>query len=274
MPEKVYSLGIIGCGNMGEAILKGVLNSSLFLPSKVLVSDKKEKRRKYLKEKYKVEVTPDNLQVAGNSQRVLLAVKPQDMEEVVTEIRETLKGEILLISIAAGISTSYLEKRIGKKIPVVRIMPNLPLKVKKGICAISGGKYARERHLEETKKIFSSVGEVFQVGEELMDGVTALFGSGPAYVFYFLESLIESGKEMGLPLSWVEKLSPLLVEGALKLLSQEKESPRSLRLKVTSPGGTTERALSFLKEKRWKEILKEAIKKASQRSKELGKIFS
>ena len=264
-------LGIIGCGNMGEAILKGVLERKLFSTSQSFISDISKERLSYIREEYGVNITRSNKEVVEKASVILLAVKPQEMNSLLEEIKSEWREDKLAISIAAGIKISKILEKLGRA-KVVRVMPNLCVKVKKGITAMASSSNVDERSKELARKVFSSIGEVVEVEERLMDAVTALSGSGPAYVFYFLESLMEAGVTLGFSPSLAYLLSFKTLEGAVELLKGG-ESPATLRKRITSKGGTTEKALKYLEEKKFKEIVKEALGKAYLRSKELSEKY-
>ena len=184
------------------------------------------------------------------------------------EVSSALDESKLVISIAAGITTSFIEQKIGENIPLVRVMPNLCALSGEGVSAYCLGKSARQQDEEVTQQILKSVGQVSKVEEELMDAVTALSGSGPAYVCYLLEAMIEAGKRLGLGESSSRTLSLQTLLGTAKMIAEGGE-PSQLRERVTSPGGTTQAAIKVLEDKKWKQIFIEAIERAAARSKEL-----
>ncbi len=259
-------IGIIGCGNMGEALIRGMMGGG-FSPKAIFASDIRKERLNYIKKKAKVNIFSDGKKIAEKCSVIIIAVKPKDIKEILEKIRNFLNKKKTLISIAAGISTKFIEKIVGKEIPVIRVMPNTPALVGKGVSAISKGKYAKRNHISIAKTIMKSVGSVFEIKENLMDKVTAISGSGPAYLFYFTEGLIKAAKEFGIP----EDFALKTIFGSAKLLEETGEKPEILRKKVTSPGGTTEAAIGWLEKKNWKKILTQAIKKAKEKSKKLGK---
>lgn len=264
-------IGLIGCGNMGEALLAGLIKNEEFRNEDIAVSEKQEGKLNSLKNKYTgVNFTNNNKSTVENSEVIILAVKPQDMEALLKEISPSLKTSQLLISIAAGIKISFIEKNIPSSIPVVRAMPNLPALICEGISAYSTSQTISEENEEIAEKILRSVGKAIKIEEDKLDAVTAISGSGPAYIFYILESMMEAGEKLGLSKEQSKNLSVQTILGAAKMIEQG-ECPADMRKKVTSPNGTTEAALKVLFNKEWKEVLIEAIKKAEQRSKELSK---
>jgi len=263
-------IGIIGCGNMGEALLAslaGIVEKSTAL----MVSEFDAKRRGYLQGKYRMIVETDNNEVVKFADVIIVAVKPKDFEGLLkNEICCGVSGEKIVISIAAGVTTKYIESVIGKDIPVIRAMPNMGALIGHAVSSLSAGSSVKKADMELAKEIFSSIGDVVEVDERLVDAVTAVSGSGPAYFFYFIESLYEVAEELGLPREIAKKLVLKTALGSVKLLHDLKEEPASLRKKVTSKGGTTEAAFKVLERKKVKHIIKAAVKEACKRSKELS----
>ncbi len=267
-------VGIIGGGQMAEALLKGFLDKKLFSSVDILISEPFKKRREYLEEFYNIKTTGDNTLILKEKAIVILAVKPQVMEEVLREIRDFIEVKRhLLITIAAGLPLKFYEKRLPFQTKIVRVMPNTCALVHKSISAISKGIYATEEDLEKVEELFSVVGEVVRVGEEYMDAVTALSGSGPAYLALFLEALIEAGVRCGLPRDLSEKLSLGFIEGTLSMIKKTKKNPYEIKAMVTSPGGTTISALHVFYERGFPGMVMSAIFKAYERSKEISKTY-
>jgi len=263
-------VAFIGCGNMGSVLISGTLSSGLISKDKVLVTDIRPERLEYIREREGISITEKNREAVEKSDVIVLAVKPQVIGKVLSEIRDVVTGDKVIISIAAGITTGFIEEALGKEVPVVRVMPNTPCLVKTGASGISPGKYAGEEEETIAEEMFRGVGIVVKVPEQMLDAVTALSGSGPAYIFYIIESLIEAGMEMGLSEDDARKLVSQTVLGAARMFVETGESPQVLRAKVTSPGGTTEAALKYLEEKGFQKILIAAVKEAAKRSKELS----
>lgn len=264
-------IGIIGCGNMGEAILSR-LSNILEKSVSIMVSEFDAKRRDYIQSKYKMIVEIDNNEVVKFADVIILAVKPKDLEAV-------LRGEVccgaskgkLLISIAAGITTKYIESIVGEDVPVIRIMPNMGATIGESVSSISPGSAVKPKHMELAKEIFLTIGDIVEVDEGLIDAVTAVSGSGPAYFFYTIEALIEAGCAAGLKEDVAKRLVLKTALGSAKLLEILKEPPAVLRSRVTSKGGTTEAAIKVFESKKFKNIIKAAVKAARMRSKELQK---
>jgi len=255
-------IGIIGCGNMGSAILRQ--NSGL------LVFDKDTKKTKALKKKYRVKVAFDNQELIQKSNIVIVAVKPQDIDEVLKEIKSVISDE-LIISIAAGITTRYIENKIGGQVKVVRVMPNIAAQVKSGITAICKGSFAKNSDLIIAEGIFQSLGKVVRVKENHLDAFTAIAGSGPAYFFYFIEALTDAGKKVGFSERELLYFVKEVAKGSIKLLEETGLSAKDLREKVTSRGGTTEAALNVFKHERLNEIVRKAVFKAIIRARQLSR---
>lgn len=264
-------IGIIGCGNMGEAIfsrLAQVADKSTAL----MVSEMDAARRDAIMAKYKIIVEVDNNYVVKYSDIIILAVKPKDLESVLTqEVCCGISPSKLLISIVAGITTKHIESVVGKDIPVIRVMPNMPAIIGEAISSISAGASATKEHMDATREIFSMIGDVVEVDEKMVDAVTAISGSGPAYFFCFIEMLIDAAKKLKLDPKTAEMLVVKTAIGSVKLLDALKEEPARLRHRVTSKGGTTEAALKVFNRKKLKKIIQEAVTAACKRSKELSK---
>lgn len=255
-------IGIIGCGNMGGAIISQNQNAIVF--------DKDRKKIGNIKKKFSVKVAFDSQDLVKKSNIVIIAVKPQDIDGVLEEIKSVINRQ-LIISIAAGITTKYIENKIGGKIRVIRVMPNIAAQVKSGISAICKGKFAKNNDLKVTEKIFTKIGKVAKVKEKDIDAFTAIAGTGPAYFFYFIEALADAGKKLGFKEKQMADFVIEVAKGSIKLLVEVKLSARELRERVTSKGGTTEAALNVFKHDRFNQIIKEAVLKAAQRAKQLSR---
>ncbi len=276
-------LGFIGAGNMGEALIGAVIKSGLFEPSAILASDSNRQRLEFLSAEYDIRVTDDNLGLFLENDIIVLAVKPQQVAQVISDITAQKAFDVinrkLVISIAAGITIKKIETLLYEpldeskraKLPVIRVMPNTPALVLKGMSGLSPNRYVSREEMIIAGTILEAAGTALEFKEELLDAVTALSGSGPAYVFYLLESMIQGGLDVGLSQEDSRTLSIATLKGALALLEELKESPESLRKKVTSPGGTTEAALNVMEAGAVKQIIIKAIAAAARRSKELGK---
>ncbi|MFH1190218.1 MAG: pyrroline-5-carboxylate reductase [Candidatus Omnitrophota bacterium] len=264
-------IGIIGCGNMGEAIFSR-LSQAMEKSTSLMVSEMDYARRSAIQDKYRIIVAIDNNYLVKYCDVIILAVKPKYIESVLgREVCCGMSPDKLLISIAAGITTKHIESVVGKDIPVIRVMPNMPAVIGEAISSISAGASAAKEHMALAREIFSMIGTVVEVEEGLVDAVTAISGSGPAYFFYFIESLIEAAGKLKLDGATARELVIKTALGSAKLLDRSKEDPALLRRKVTSKGGTTEAALKVFDAKKLKNIVCSAAEAACKRSGEMSK---
>jgi len=265
-------IGFVGAGNMGEALIKGMLLSQSLGPQQLLASDKVSQRLNYLTETYKIKVFKKNSEVVRRSDVIILAVKPQNLEEALKEMREGFSKDKLLISILAGIPVGKLQGILKRGARVIRAMPNAPALVQEGATAIFRGDQATEKDVQIARRIFDSVGKTIILQDEsLMDAVTGLSGSGPAYVFVILEALSDGGVAMGLSREVATNLAIQTIAGAAKLARESRKHPGELKDMITSPGGTTIVGLKKLEEGGLRASLMEAVEAATLRSKELSK---
>jgi len=265
-----YKLGVIGAGNMAEALLRGVIASDFLPRDAIIAADPSAERRKLLADDLEIACGQDNT-VPGACERIVLAVKPQVMLDALQSIAPVVREDALVITIAAGTKTSLLDRELDGKARLVRVMPNTPMLVRMGISAVAAGPRATEDELEWTCGLFGASGQTVRVTEEMMDAVTAVSGSGPAYFFYIIEAMTSAGIADGLPPDVAAKLSIQTCAGAGKLLLETGEKPEVLRARVTSPGGTTQRAIETLEAAGARQILIDAVRAATARGKELGK---
>ena len=263
-------IGFLGAGNMAEALMKGLIQAKLVTPSKLIASDISVSRRKHILSTLKVKTTEDNKIIVKNAEILIVAVKPNVVEPLFTEVGSLIKPSQLIITIAAGIPTTKIEKKISSGIPVIRVMPNTPALVLQGISALAAGTSAKKEHMDLAQSILGAVGKVVVLPEYLLDTVTGLSGSGPAYVFQFIESLADGGVKEGLPKDVALLLATQTVLGSAKMLLETKEHPASLRDKVTSPGGTTIAGLHSLENGKFRATIMNAVSAATHRSKELS----
>jgi len=250
---------------MAEAMIKGMTSQGM---KDILVSDPKEERRQYIRKNYNVETTESNTQIVTSCDIIILAVKPQNMDEVIEEIGEEVTDNKTVVSIAAGITLAFLSSKLKTK-KLIRVMPNTPALVQKGMTVMSLCECFSDRDMAVVREIFMSIGEVITLPEKYMNAVTAVSGSGPAFIAYFIEGMIESGIKLGLKNDDARILAVQTAIGTSQLLDTGM-SPSKLREMVTSPGGTTAAGLKILYEKGFKDILSAAIEAAKNRSKELG----
>lgn len=262
-------LAVLGAGNMGGAMVAGLLSGKVLRATQVTIADVDAARRGALQKKFGVRTEKNNRAAAQDADVLALCVKPQQMAPVLAELAGHVGPKTWVISVAAGVRTESIERVLGK-VPVVRVMPNTPALLRAGALVFSLGRYAGPRHEAVTKKLLTSLGRVWKVREDQMDAVTALSGSGPAYVFYLAECLASSGTKVGLDPAMAEALARQTVYGAGRMLAETVEPAAELRRRVTSPGGTTEAALKVLIESGLAKTFERALLAARQRSQELS----
>ncbi len=271
---KDKKISFIGSGNMAEALIKGLMSSSTIESTNIFASDMNKERLKYIHNEYKVQLASDNIEATQKADILILAVKPQVMHEVTDQISASVDSSKLVISIAAGVGLETIQKSLdkkgSKKLHLIRAMPNTPALVQTGVTALSKGINSTEEDLNRAIEIFSAVGKVVEVDESLMDAVTGLSGSGPAYIFLIIDALASAGVKEGLPRDIAMTLSLQTVLGAAKLASESGEQPEELIDRVSSPGGTTVAGMRSLEEGKLKAVLINAVEAATRRSKELG----
>ena len=265
------TLAIFGAGKLGEALLSGLLRAGRPVED-VVVVERVPERAAYLKERYGVDAVSVG-DAAARGRTLIIAVKPQDIGELLTDLAEVITPDHLVVTVAAGIPTAYIERMLGEDIPVVRVMPNTPALVDQAMSAISAGAHADERHLVATEAILSPVGKVLRLPEKQLDAVTALSGSGPAYFFFLVEAMIDAGILLGLPRQVAHELIVQTAIGSAIMLRDSGEHPVQLREAVTSPGGTTIMAIRELEKHGVRAALLAAIEAARDRSVELGKLY-
>jgi pyrroline-5-carboxylate reductase len=271
MSLKGKTLGFVGAGAMGEALMKGLVEAGLVAPGAVHAFDPRADRMAELSQRYGIRWARSNAEVVREADVVILAVKPQIMSAVLGEVRPALERRTLVISIAAGVSTHRLREALGGGTRIIRVMPNTPALVLEGATAIARGQGLEPGDLETAEELFSAVGKVVVLDEELMDAVTGLSGSGPAYVAIVIESLADGGVKMGLDRATAMTLATQTVLGAARLLSQTGMHPGALKDMVSSPGGTTIAGIAGLEEGGIRTTLIQAVERATARSRELGR---
>ena len=270
MSIKGQKVGFIGGGNMGEALIKGLLAAELVPATEVYASDVSLERLRSLDQQYGVQLREDNGALVRDVDIVILAVKPQIMAPVVRQIAPAVTRKKLLISIAAGVSTTTIRAALGKEARLIRVMPNTPALVLEGVTAIAKAEGLEPGDLDTAAEIFSAVGRVVTLDEDLMDAVTGLSGSGPAYVAVVVESLADGGVKMGLDRITAMTLATQTVLGAAKLMLETGMHPGALKDMVASPGGTTIAGIAAMEEGGIRNTLIKAVERATQRSRELG----
>ena len=267
------TIGFLGGGNMAEALIKGVTAAKVYEPENIFVSDIRPERLQLLAKEYQVQTVDSNPALAERVDILMLSVKPQNMTEALESIKDALKPDTLVISIAAGVKVANIAAVLGD-IATVRVMPNTPALISEGASALFANDKAKPM-MEKAMSIFSAVGKAVIVDDEgLIDAVTAVSGSGPAYYFLLMEEMIKAAGQLGLPDNVAKELVLQTAKGAALLATsadQKGESPAELRRKVTSPGGTTEAALKVFADGKISELISAAIKRARDRSQELSK---
>jgi len=264
-------VGFIGAGNMAEALIKGLISSKLISKKDITASDISEERKNYISKKYGVTINKNNKTLVKESEIVILSVKPNNIKTVLKEISSSVTANKIIISIAAGIPTTLISKMLSKDRKVVRVMPNTPALVLEGASAIYFSNKLNDREKEQVLKIFNAIGKTFTIEkEDLMNGVTALSGSGPAFVSLFIEALSDGGGKTGLPRTTALQLAVQTVLGAAKLISEENIHPAVLKDMVSSPAGTTIEGLAELEVNGFRGNVISAIEAAEHRSRELS----
>jgi pyrroline-5-carboxylate reductase len=263
-------VAILGAGRLGESMLRGLLSTGWREPHEVVVTSRRAERRDALATLYGVDATPDNAAATRDARLVVLSVKPQDTATVLGEIAASVSPEQTLLSVAAGVTTPAIESRLPEGARVVRAMPNAPALVHEGIAGLCGGEHARDEDLEMATSALGHLGAVVRVAEDDMDAVTALSGSGPAYFALLAEAMIEAGLLLGLSRDVSTRLVVQTMFGSARLLRDEQMHPVELREAVTSPGGTTTRAIRELERSGVRAAFLNAINAATERSRELA----
>jgi pyrroline-5-carboxylate reductase len=267
-----FELGFIGAGNMAEGIVAGVLRQKVLAAGQIIVSDPVEARRQLFAEHFGVTVTDDNRRAASESRCIMLAVKPQSFDDVIRPMADAITPQHLLVSIMAGMGTKRIAAAVGPAgVRVVRVMPNLPIRLGAGIAGIYGGEHATPDDIAFVQRIFDAGGQSIVVKDEsLIDAVTAVSGSGPAYFYYVVEAMAAGGTEAGLSPTDALKLAEHACLGAARMMIETGEAPSELRRKVTSKGGTTQAAIEHMDRAGVGRAIREAVKAAFTRGQELG----
>lgn len=265
-----YQFGVIGAGNMGTAILRGLVESGNMTAGAIVAYDPDMKREQLLALDLGILCAQDN-RLPASCPYVLLSVKPQMVGPVLEEIAATVSDDTVIISIAAGITTQYIDKKLNGKGRIIRAMPNTPMLVGSGVSAIAAGPRASHEDVHWAQRLFAASGLAVVMEESQIDAVTGLSGSGPAYLFYLIEAMTKAGEAEGLDHDLAELLATQTCIGAGKLLAKTRKPPEQLRKMVTTPGGTTEAAITHMDGNNVSQCIAEAIGKATARSRELGR---
>ncbi|MGP6174792.1 pyrroline-5-carboxylate reductase [Corynebacterium sp. A21] len=266
------SIAVIGGGNIGEALISGFIASGM-APTNIKVTNRSEERGRQLEERYGIQSLQDNAQAVGDADVVFLCVKPKGILDMLTEISPALDdndGDTIVVSMAAGVSLPAMEDAVSAGTPVVRVMPNTPMLVRQGMCAIAPGRFTIEEQVSVVADLLRAVGDVRVVAESDMDAVTAMSGSSPAYIYLVAESLIDAGVSLGLTRDAAQELAVSAIHGASTMLKESGDDPTTLRAKVSSPAGTTVAALRELEESGIRGAFFRAAEACAVRSAELG----
>ncbi|MGW4638235.1 pyrroline-5-carboxylate reductase [Sphaerisporangium sp. NPDC004334] len=261
-------IAILGTGKMGEALLSGLLRAGV-KRDEIVATARREERAQALRERHGVRVV-SNSEAAKIGETLILAVKPQDMAALLTEIAPHVPAGKLVVTVAAGITTSFVESRLGDEVPVVRVMSNTPVLVDEAMSVISAGAHAAETHLRHAEDLLSPVGKVLRIPESQQDAATALSGSGPAYFFYLVEAMVDAGILLGMPRAAALDMVTQSIVGAAIMLRDSGQHPVILREAVTSPGGTTIAAIAELERHSVRAAFLAAIEAARDRSRQLA----
>ncbi len=264
-------LGFIGAGNMAEAMIRGIIRNQVVQPDQIMASDISVQREKHLKKSFDIRIAKGNSSLVDKSSVIFLAVKPQAVQSVLKDIRGVTGPDKLLVSIVAGVPIRALREGLPKDPRIVRTMPNTPATVMEGAMAIAHDSPALPEDLETVETLFRPIGRTVRIEEKLIDAVTGLSGSGPAYVFMILEALADGGVKMGLPRDVSEILAAQTLLGSAKLYLETRTNPGQLKCMVTSPGGTTISGIHELEKGGLRATLMNAVEAATKRSMELGK---
>ncbi|MFD3158530.1 pyrroline-5-carboxylate reductase [Haloimpatiens sp. FM7330] len=264
-------VGFIGCGNMGGAMMRGLVKSKLVSPQNIIVGDLNEKRLEQVKKEFGVEITTDNKEVAKKADILILSVKPNIYKIVVDTIKDSVKEDVVVITIAAGKGIEETEELFGKKLKVIKVMPNTPALVGEGMAAICPNERVSKEELEEAVSIFESFGKAEVLDEKYMDGVTAVSGSSPAYVFMFIEAMADAAVLEGIPRTKAYKMAAQAVLGSAKMVLETGKHPAELKDMVCSPAGTTIEAVGVLEERGFRSAVIEAMKACAEKSREMSK---
>ena len=267
-------IAILGIGNMGSALMKGIINAKLTPPKKIIACDIDLPRLQAIAAEWKIHIAADLGAAAEVSEILLLCVKPQTLASVLQTIKPVIRPDHLVISIVAGVRIEFIQQMLGTKLGIVRAMPNIAATVDEGAAALAYGEHVSAEQQEIAKSIFEAVGDAVVVPEDQLDAVTGLSGSGPAYIYMVIEALIDGGVKMGLSRDIATKLAIQTVLGSAKLAKTSRLHPAILRDQVTTPGGTTINAIHELESHGLRAMLINAVVTATERSKELSKLLN
>lgn len=264
-------LGFIGCGNMAQAMITGILTQKVVSPQELIVSNPREEKTAKLKDEFGIITTTDNREVAKQSDILVLSVKPQVYPVVIKEIRDEVSSEQIIVTIAAGVSMEAAERQFGKEVKIVRVMPNTPALVGEGMSGLCCNEYVTEEEFDLVHKIFESFGKAEKITENLMDAVVGVSGSGPAYVYMFIEAMADAAVAQGLPRKQAYTFAAQTLLGSAKMVLETGQHPGELKDAVCSPAGTTIEAVNVLEKKGMRSAVIEAVTAAAKKNHQLGK---
>lgn len=267
--ESLGRIAVLGAGKIGESLVGGLVATGLVPRGDVVATARHPERLQSISDRLGIEVTPRNDRAVRGARLILLAVKPQAMGEVLRDIGRHVRRDQIVISVAASVGTSYIEKRLRPGVPVVRAMPNTPCLIRQGMTVLAGGRHARPEHLELARRVFAPLGRCLMLDERHMDAVTGLSASGPAYIYVVIESLAEGGVKVGLPRDVATTLAAQMVLGSAAMVLESGEHPAKLKDIVTTPDGCTIDGLLELEEGGLRVTLIKAVVRASRRAGEL-----
>ncbi|MEK5444041.1 MULTISPECIES: pyrroline-5-carboxylate reductase [unclassified Fredinandcohnia] len=263
-------IGFIGCGKMAQAMIQGIIASEVVTPQQIIVSAKTEKTLQFVKKTYEVGTSLKNIEVATHADYLFLAVKPDLYAEVINEVKEVVKEEAIIITIAAGITLDFIENQFKKPIKAVRSMPNTPSLVGEGMSALCENSYVTTEDLSEITQLFDGFGKTEVIEERLMDAIPAVSGSSPAYAYLFIEALADGAVMQGIPRKQAYKLASQAILGAAKMVLETEKHPGELKDDVCTPGGSTIQAIATLEERGFRAAIIAAMESCTRKSKELS----
>lgn len=264
------NIGFIGCGHMASAIIKGIIDSGFLSNENVSASEASQEFAQQKQEELGIKIYTDNKFLAKNSEVIVLATKPNAVKDVLAEIKDELTEEKLIISIAAGVSTNTIETELGKKIAIIRVMPNAPAMILEGMSGITKGKFANDKHIEFVKNLLSNIGKCIVVDEDKIDIVTAISGSGPAFFYKTINEIARAGEKLGLDYEKALLLSIQTAIGSAKIMLQGDLTPEELIERIATKGGCTQVGVDYMENANSKELFFETIKKTAEKAKALG----
>lgn len=264
-------IGFIGAGKMGGAILKGLIESGFASKQDIIASERDQQSAQNVANEYGIKAIFDNNELANECEVIVVCTKPFVMKEVLQGIKESVNSNKLIVSIAAGITTAKMENILGQ-VPVIRVMPNTPAFLSQGMSVLSKGKYANDGQLKFVQEMFSKVGKAIILEENLIDAATGISGSGPAFMYLFIEALAKGGSDLGLDKDIALELSAQTAIGAAHMIMQTGKTPETLRTEVTTPGGCTAVGLEVLADGKVFDILADTVKATAKKAFELGQL--